>query len=605
MKKVYRAIAKNSLLKKALPIGSKRRAHVKKILRRGSMALPATATPTSISFPEWIKTQEPQLFRETGSRLAHTKYRPLISIVVPCYNTPDKYLAPLLESVRAQLYENWQLILVDGSTDLTRQDALEKAARADKRITYVRVGENKGIVGNTNVGIERATGEFIAFMDHDDVLSHYALAEVVLVLNKHKDADLIYSDEDKLSDDGSERLIPFFKPDWSPELLLGVNYITHFVVARHALVSEIGGLRPGFDGAQDYDFLLRLTEKTDKIYHIPKLLYRWRLADGSTARGASEKNYADTAGQRALRDAVKRRSIKADVVEISERPTNYRLRYHLPKKEPMVSIIIPFKDKIELLKVCVPSILKSNYSRYEIILLSNNSTEDDTYEYLNELKKEKRCKILRWDHPFNYSALNNFGRKHAKGEYLVFLNNDTEIIDPEWLRELVGVASQPEIGAVGPLLLYPDRRIQHAGIILGMRTMAGHAFRFRQPDEWTDFGIAAWPRNYLAVTGACLAVKTTRFDEIGGFDELLTVGGNDVALGLKLYEAGYRNVFWPFTRVIHYENVSVGSYESSVPQGDYDRSLVYYGPYHKAGDTYFNPNLDLMNEQIGIRSRYE
>jgi len=589
-------IIKIHITKVVLPIGSRRRRYVKRALSRRAKS---TANKNSITYSEWQNVVEPSLFSEASNE---NPDNPLISIVVPCFNTPAKYFDPLLKSVLDQKYTNWQLCLADGSSSDEAAKYIEKLSKKDNRIIYIRI-ENTGIVGNTNKGIEIASGEFVAFLDHDDTLSAYALSEVIAEIDKDKKLDLIYSDEDKLSDDGKERLLPFFKPDWSPELLLGVNYITHFVVARKKIIDEIGGLRPGFDGAQDYDFLLRFTEKTTNIKHIPKILYHWRLADGSTAKHAGEKDYADTAGQRALRDAVKRRGIEAEVIEIPERPTNYRLQHKLPAKNPKVSIIIPFKDKIEYLYKCIPSILdKTTYDNYEIILISNNSTETKTHDYLKDLKKDARCKVFEWNHKFNYSKINNFGKKQALGEYIIFLNNDTEILTPEWVEELIGVASQPDVGAVGALLKYPDKRIQHAGVVLGMGGMAGHVFRFLQPDQWTDFGMPCWPRNYLAVTGACLAVKKTKFDEIGGFDEKLTVGGNDVAVGISLHEAGYRNVYWPFVEIVHYENVSVGPYTSSVPQGDYDRSLHYYQKYINTGDPYFNPNLDLMNEQVSIRS---
>jgi GT2 family glycosyltransferase len=553
------------------------------------------------TYREWIRKTEPSLFTTTVVKLTKLKNRPIISIVTPCYNTPENYLHPLIESVLGQVYPGWQLILADGSSKAESSQLIKKYADKDKRILYKKVGRNLGIVGNTNAGLEVAKGEYIAFTDHDDVLSPYALAEVVIAINNESKVDLIYSDEDKLSDDGKTRSLPFFKPDWSPELLLGVNYITHFVVARKSLADKINGLREGFDGAQDYDFLLRITEQTSKIKHIPKILYHWRLAEGSTAKDVGEKNYADTAGQRALADAAKRRGIKAKVEEIPERPTNYRLKFELPQKQPNVSIIIPFKDRADLLKQCVSSILtKTTYKNYELILISNNSTEQATHDYLQKLKKEKHCKIHYWDHPFNYSKVNNFGRTKATGEYLVLLNNDTKVITPEWLEELIGVASQPSIGAVGPLLYYQNKTIQHAGVVLGMTGMAGHVFRHRLPTDWTDFGMPAWPRNYLAVTAACLAIKAKKYDEVGGLDETFTIAGNDVALGIRLYEAGYRNVYWPFAELIHYENVSVGSYQN-VPQLDYDHSLKYYRPYLSNGDPYFNPNLDLMDEQIGLK----
>ncbi|HEY5268124.1 MAG TPA: glycosyltransferase family 2 protein [Candidatus Saccharimonadales bacterium] len=561
----------------------------------------ATLPSAPIDYQGWIKQSEPTVWAKYVKKTSD----PLISIIVPCYNTPRKYIEPLIESVLGQKYHNWQLCLGDGSTDQRSRELIKSLSSQDSRITYVELKENYGIVGNTNEVLKSAKGKYVAFLDHDDTLSEYALSEVALVLRKEPETDLIYSDEDKLSDDGKKRSIPFFKPDWSPELLLGVNYITHLVVVRASLIKSLGGLRNGYDGAQDYDFLLRLTELTKNIKHIPKILYHWRLAEGSTSKDVGEKSYADTAGQRALNDAVKRRGIKATVVEIADRPTNYRLKFELPSTQPKVSIIIPFKDKADLLKQCVTSILsKTTYKNYEIILISNNSTEKETHNYLQKLKKEKHCKIIVWDNPFNYSKINNFGRKHAAGDYLVLLNNDTEVITGDWLEEMIGVASQPNIGAVGALLYYPNKTIQHAGIILGMTGMAGHVFRNRISTDWTDFGLAAWPRNYLAVTAACLAIDIKKFDMVGGFDETFTIAGNDVAFGLKLYEAGYRNVYWPFAQLIHYENVSVGSYKN-VPKLDYDHSLTYYIPYLKWQDPYFNKNLDLMNEQVGLRSKYE
>lgn len=548
-----------------------------------------------------MKNIEPGLFAETHVQLSRVKDRPLISIIVPCYNTPMRYLEPLLESVKTQMYDNWQLCIADGSTDKNCSDYIKAECESDRRITYIKVGENLGIVGNTNRGLKEAKGEFIAFMDHDDVLSPYALAEVVLVINDDPKVDLIYSDEDKLSDNGKRRILPFFKPDWSPELLLGVNYITHFVVARKSLVKKIGGLRQGFDGAQDYDFLLRFTEQTDRIRHIPKILYHWRLAAGSTAKTVDEKDYASSAGKKALTDAIERRGIKASVHEISTRPSNFHIKFELTHKQPKVSIIIPFKDKQPLLEQCVKSIIKkTTYKNYELILISNNSVEKRTHIYMDKLKKMKHCKVYTWDHPFNYSKINNYGRKLASGEYLVLLNNDTEVLSPTWLDELVGVASQPEVGAVGALLYYPNETIQHAGVVLGMTGMAGHVFRGILPDNWTEFGLPAWPRNYLAVTAACLVVAAKKYDEAGGLDETFTVAGNDVALGITLHEKGYRNVYWPFAELIHYENVSVGSYKN-VPKLDYDHSLTYYRPYLENGDPYFNPNLDLMHEEIKLK----
>ncbi len=560
-----------------------------------------SVAPKTSDYVQWMTQIEPILMRDPPIEQEISE-GPTFSIIVPCYNTPDKYLLPLLESVTSQTYPKWQLCIADGSTDESRRCRIKKMVENDERIIYVDVKENLGIVGNTNIALNRATGDYVVFLDHDDLLAPAALSEIARVLVWDPSLDLVYSDEDKISDDGMIRQTPFFKPDWSPELLLGVNYITHIVAARRSIVDEIGGLRDGFDGAQDYDFLLRFTEKTQRIGHIPKILYHWRLADGSTAKSGGEKNYADTAGRRALADAVKRRGIKADVVEIPERPTNYRLRYYLPTKQPLVSIVIPFKDKADLLKQCVGSILKlSTYANYEIILVSNNSTESETHQYLDTIKSNSRCKVYYWDYPFNYSAVNNYGVKQSKGEYLILLNNDTKVITPSWIEELIGVAAQPDIGAVGALLYYPNNTIQHAGIVMGMTGMAGHPFRQLTPNDWTPFGMAAWPRNYIAVTGACLAVSRHKYLKVGGLDETFTIAGNDVALGISLVEAGYRNVFWPFAELNHYESVSVGSYNTGIKL-DFTHSMRYYRPYIAQGDRYFNSNLDLMNEQIGVKT---
>ncbi len=551
------------------------------------------------SYQQWINVNEPRLWSQEK-----INKKPLISIVVPAFNTPDKYLKPLIDSFINQKYPDWELCLVDASNSKERIGAIKKITEKDKRIIYLTAPKNEGIAANTNIGIKAAKGEYIGFTDHDDMLSPYALSEVAVAINKHPDAELIYSDEDKLSDDGKERSLPFFKPDWSPQLVEGVNYLAHLVVVRRGTIEKLNGLRKGFDGAQDYDFILRASELTDKIYHIPKILYHWRMADGSTARAIGEKNYADEAGQKALKDHVGRTKTNAKVVGIPERPTNYRLKYNLPK-QTKVSIIIPFKDKSDYLKRSVGSILEKTINTdYEIILISNNSEESSTKTYLKEVSKNNKVKVLTWDKPFNYSAVNNFGRTKASGNYLVFLNNDTEVINEAWLEELVSVAAQPDTGAVGALLLYPNNKIQHAGVVLGMKTMAGHPFRYREESELTELGLPCWPRNYLAVTGACLAISAKKFDEVKGFDETMIIAGSDVALCLSLYEKGYKNIYWPFAKLYHYENISVGTYDNGII-GDYNKSLEYYRPYLKWKDPYFNANLDLMNESIAIRSNYE
>jgi glycosyltransferase involved in cell wall biosynthesis len=553
-----------------------------------------------ISYEQWIKQGEPQVWVQPQKFTRN----PLISVVVPTYNTPDKYLNPLVDSLRGQLYENWELVLADGSSNPTRTAAIKAICQQDDRLCYLHIGKKtQGIVTNTNVGIEAAKGEFVGFADHDDTLSPHALLEVVAALNKAPDTDFFYSDEDKISDDGKHRSHPFFKPDWSSTLLESVNYITHFSVVRRSLLKKVGVLRKGFDGAQDYDLILRITDHTSRIVHIPKILYHWRLAEGSTSGHIENKSYANDAGMRALADHVARKKIPAKVLPIPELPTNYRLQYTVPK-DAKASIIIPFKDKVELLQKNVESILsKTTYKQYELILITNNSTEQATHDYLATLKDHHNIKIFEHNIPFNFSALNNFGRSKASGNYLVLLNNDTEVINGEWLSELLGVASQPWAGAVGPLLLYPNNTIQHAGIIMGMGTMAGHVWRHLPEDALTPFGRPYWPRNYLAVTAACLAIKTATYDEVGGLDETFVMAGQDVSFCLRLHEKGYLNTYWPFAKLYHYENVSVGSY-SKAPTTDYDHSLTYYRPYLLWHDPYFNPNLSLRIEQVAYREDY-
>ncbi len=557
----------------------------------------------TFTYSDWIDTKEHLVW----SKLSANDERPLVSIVVPAFNTPEKYLIPLIESVKQQTYQNWELCLVDGSTNKNTSLTIREQSRGDDRINYIRVNENLGISGNTNKGLEQAKGMFVGLLDHDDILSPHAIEEVVVAYNCNKKAELIYSDEDKLSDDGRVRQTPFFKPDWSPELLLGVNYITHFLVVKKSLIERVGLLRSKYDGAQDYDWILRLTEKAEKIVHIPKVLYHWRLAEGSTASSVGEKNYADIAGQNALKDTIKRRKLNAKVIAIPERPTNSRLLYILPKKKPKVSIIIPFKDRADVLKKCINSIKnRTTYDNYEVILLSNNSEDINTKEYVRSLEDNDRIKVYQWNKPFNYSAINNFGVSKSSGEYLIFLNNDTEIVTRYWIEELIGVASQPRIGAVGPVLYYPNRKkngIQHAGVVLGMGGMAGHVFRHHQISNWTPFGMPAWPRNYLAVTGACLVVGRNKFKQVGQFDETFIIAGQDVALCLSLFEKGYRNVYWPFAEITHHESLSVESY--SKYKGDYDISQKYYQPYLNWNDPYYNKNLDLMDEQIKMRENYE
>jgi GT2 family glycosyltransferase len=583
-------------IKNILPRGSKRRiaaGRVKSIILHG---------PNSnvFKYKSWIKRIEPKTLSPVLQ-----EQDGLISIIVPCFNTPERYIKALVRSLIDQTYQNWQLCIADGSDDSRFVELIKLQAEKDKRISYVRAKGNLGIAGNTNMAVEIAKGEYLAFLDHDDILPKYALNEMMAAIINNPKADILYSDEDRLSENGRIRMSPFFKPDWSPELFFSANYVTHFFVIRAKLFKKLGGLKSEYDGSQDYDLMLRALELKPKIVHVPKILYHMRMAASSTASAITVKSYVHDSGGRAIADYLARNNIKAEVLQIPDRPTNHWVKYDLDTKTK-VSIIIPFKDKVDLLKTCLGSIKKkTDYKNYEVILVSNNSTEKETFDYLDKISIEKNIKVYKYDKPFNFSAVNNFGRSKASGQVLVFLNNDTEVINSEWLEELASVAMRKEVGEVGPLLFYPDMTIQHAGVIVGMLGVAGHVFRQLKPGTLTPFWLPDWPRNYLAVTAACVAIEASKFDMIGRFDENFKTAGQDVKLGISLYEAGYRNVYWPFARLVHYENVSVGKYNKrNDTVHDYNESMKYYRPYIEKGDPYYNPNLDTMSEIPILRRNY-
>jgi GT2 family glycosyltransferase len=555
------------------------------------------------SYDTWIRENEPgeqdlSLQREEARTLL---YRPLISVIVPVYETDEDMLVRMIESVRAQTYEDWELCIADGNSGKTYvREKLQEYAGRDKRIKVVFLKENKHIAGNSNEALSLAEGQFIGFLDHDDELAPFALYEIVRLLNADPSLDFIYSDEDKIDAHG-RRGSPFFKPDWSPDLLLSVNYICHFTVIRHFLLKEIGGFRNGFDGAQDYDLFLRASTVTSKIAHIPKILYHWRDHEASTATDVSRKEYADSAGVAALKDFLGAANLQAEVMPGVVK-TNYVVRYPVAGR-PLVSIIIPFKDKIVLLRKCVESILeKTTYEDYEIILVSNASSEAETFEYLDALGRNPRIRVLTFDEEFNYSRINNFGVRYARGSFLLFLNNDTEVIEPEWLTFLLEHAQRKEIGAVGCKLLFPDGTIQHAGVIVGITGFAGHVFAGLPEHAYTAFGSADFLRNCLAVTGACLMTRKEVFDEVGGFDESFIVCGSDVDICLRIHQKGYRNIYVPYAVLYHHEAASRGS---CIPSVDFEFSLRSYREFLPLRDPYYNPNLTLLKTDCSLKMQDE
>ena len=530
-------------------------------------------------------------------------YRPKISIITPVWNTDEKWLQLALESVLNQIYDNWELCLVDGgSTKPHIKKILKEYAEKDPRIKVNFLEENKGIVGNSNEALTIATGDFLALLDHDDELTEDALFEIVKLLNDHPDADIIYSDDDKIDENGN----PFdfhFKPDWSPELLLSYCYFSHVQVLRRTLVENVGGFRWDFDGAQDYDLLLRTTEKTDKIYHIPKILYHWRSVRGSLAFSPDEKPVSIEKGRKAVEEAIQRRGISGNVTvpEYAQKGKLgiYKINFVL-RTEPKISIIIPTKDKIDLLKRCIDSIeRKTTYKNYEIVIIDNGSEEQVTQEYL----KITQHKVIHINTAgFNFSKINNIAVSKIDTEFILFLNNDTEVISENWLEEMAGyLISDPKIGAVGAKLIYKDGRVQHAGVILGLHNgLAGHANKLLNYNNIGYFSYAAVVRDFSAVTAACLLTRKRYFEEVGGFDEEnLSVAYNDVDFCLKFVQKGYRIVFNPYALLYHDEAGSRGIGNDNPNEEIFLKKK--WGYYIQKGDPYYNPNLSLDDEQFKIK----
>jgi len=554
-------------------------------------------------YSRWITFHEPDAgaLKLQQSESLHFSYRPKISIVVPVFNTDRNMLVSMINSVLSQTYDNWELCIADGNSDAPHtKDILSEHAGRDDRIKVSFLERNYNIAGNSNRALELATGEFVAFLDHDDELAPFALYEAARVLNELPETDLIYSDEDKIHPSG-KRCEPFFKPDWSPDLLMSVNYICHLLLIRNTLLTKIGGFREGVDGAQDFDLVLRSVSETSKIVHIPKILYHWRMHAGSTAQNIHSKGYSHESGKKALSEYLSINGIGADVHD-GTGTTNYRIRYRL-NKMPRVSLIIPFRDKYKYLKRCVDSIIqKSSYKNYELVLVSNNSSEKQLFDYLEKLSGLSFVKIIQYNEPFNYSRINNYSVKQSDGEVLLFLNNDTEVISEDWIESMLEHAMRSEVGAVGCKLLYPDNTIQHAGVIVGLTGFAGHVFSRLPDDAYTYFGSVDFVRNYLAVTGACMMIRKDVFDETGGFDERFVLCGSDVEICFRLTEHGYRIVYTPFAVLYHHEAITRGK---EIPSGDFRLSLSAYKKYLNDGDPYYNPNLTLLKTDCSLKRRGE
>ena len=527
-------------------------------------------------YVRWMIVHNPSESDFEAMRAAIGRFdrRPLISIIMPVFNPPEKYLRAAIESVRQQIYPHWELCIADGnSSSREHREMLAEYAANDARIKIVYRLDNGAISHASNLALELATGEFVGFLDHDDVLAPEALYEVAKIVNQQADADMVYSDEDEIHDDG-HRSDPFFKPDWCPDSFLSRMYTRHFGVYRRALVEDVGRLRPEFEGSQDYDLVLRLTERTTRIHHIPKVLYHRRIRSAAMPTDESSKPYLTIEAERALNEALVRRNEPGVVNASADRPGTYIVRYQI-KSPGLVSLIIPTRDHGEDVDRCLTTLFETTtYTNFEIVLLDNGSTDPESLAVFERwARKDRRIRIVRYDVPFNFSQINNYAVAQSNGQYLLFLNNDTEIITPDWIEAMVEQAQRPTIGAVGALLLYPDGSVQHAGVVIGLGGVAGHSHKHYPGEDSGYFSALKAVTNYSAVTGACLMVRRDVFEKVGGFDDKLAVAFNDVDFCLKLRQAGYHNVYLPHVKLYHHESKSRGYETTPERQARFEREI--------------------------------
>lgn len=552
------------------------------------------------AYQAWLSKHQVTIDEWRRQKADHFENEPLISIVVPCYNSNEIYLKEMVDSVLAQSYPKWELLLMDASNEM---DTVKKTTDqvADSRVKYYELSENKGIVGNTNAGIRQAKGDFIAFLDHDDLLEPDTLYCYVKQINIDPATKLLYCDEDLFSEKGTYTQ-PVFKTELNVDLLYSHNCITHFLMIKAAYLQQIGLSKEEVSGAQDYDLVLRALEEGGTIAHVPRVLYHWREHEGSTSGDNTEsKPYAEEAGRIALQNHFDRQGIKG-TVEVTEHPYVYRMRYELPNPLPLISIVIPNKDHIEVLDECVRSLLEiATYSNIEILLVENNSMQRKTFEYYHAMQEHsEKVRVINWEGNFNYSRIINFGVTHAKGDYILLLNNDTKVITPHFIEEMLGYAMRPDVGVVGAKLYYRDGLIQHAGMIVGPYGAVSHVHQNYSSTYEGYLSRAVRPGNYSAVTGACQLVKKKAFDEVGGYEESLAVGFNDVDFCLKIWRAGYRVVFTPYAELYHYEFTSRGretfdkakEYRWKKEQAEFTQR---WPEYFIDGDPFVNSCLDRNN----------
>ena len=563
--------------------------------------------PEEVPYGPWYDAYAPTREELEKQKKRKWKYAPKISVVVPAYETPEKFLCQMIDSLLEQTYENWELCIVDASPgNVSMEYVLREYANRDSRIQWRKLEKNLGIAENTNAAFAMASGDFVGLLDHDDLLAPNALYEIAAALEKEPDIDVLYTDEDKVRGDSLEHFQPHLKPDFNLDLLRSNNYICHFFVAKRTLVKQVGGFLAAFDGAQDHDFIFRCVEQAEHIHHIPEILYHWRTHQSSTADNPDSKRYAFEAGRRAVEANLERCGLKGQVSHTKDYGF-YRVTYPVQGR-PFVSIIIPNKDAKEDLEKCVNSILtKSTYENYEILIVENNSAGSEIFAYYKQLSQNPKIRLLRWKHPFNYSAINNYAASKAKGEYFLFLNNDTEVITPGWIEELLGFCQRKDTGIVGAKLYYGNNTIQHAGTVIGIGGIAGHMFVDMDRERSGYMHKASIIQDLSAVTAACMMVKRKVFEQVHGFEEELAVAFNDVDFCLRVRELGYLVVYNPYVELYHYESKSRGTEDSKEKVRRFQSEIEFmrcrWEVLLKKGDPYYNKNLSLSKWNYSLKPK--
>ena len=562
--------------------------------------------PEEVPYGPWYEDYrvKPEELKQQKKR--RWKQEICFSIAVPVYRTPETFLRQMIESVTGQSYGNWELCIANGSPDDKKvRTVLEEYAGRDPRIRVKNL-ENQGIAGNSNAALAMAKGDYVGFLDHDDLLAPNALYEAAAYLEKYPQTDMLYTDEEKVTEDLSVHFQPHLKPDFNLDLLRSNNYICHFLIVKRTLALRAGEFRQEYEGAQDYDFVLRCADQACRIGHVPEILYHWRTSRSSTADNPASKMYAYDAGKRAIEAHLQRRGEKGEV-SLKKDLGFYRVVYPV-KKQERISVVIPSKDQWETLKACLDSIReKTTYPDYEIIVVENNSREPETFAYYKTIDGKDNIRVITWDKPFNYSAINNFGIRHASGQYVICLNNDIQVITGGWMEELLGVCQREEVGVVGAKLYYPDDTIQHAGIVVGIGGIAGSLFVGMKRERSGYLHKASLMQDLSAVTAACMMVKKKAFEEAGGFEEKLAVAFNDVDLCLKIREKGYLVVYDPYVEMYHYESKTRGREDTKEKvrrfQGEIEYMRTRWIGILKEGDPCYNKNLSLSKWNYSLKAR--